>query len=126
MINDVYLSVVVILIVGKFTSPAIMTGTTCRRMGIVTPWRQVYFFALSLPLYFIKQAALTAFCSVSLLGINQSCFSQIPQSSADGRLGQFKFRCNCRYGRPTFAVLVSSVKEININRHCTVRKLHAV
>ena len=68
-------------------SPCMMKGTTCHQMGILPPWcAGVYYFQSSFS-EFIQQTALAAFGSISLLGLEQTGFPQIPQRPANCRLG---------------------------------------
>ena len=81
-----FYSAVVSLRVGSSLSPVIMTGTTCHREGIVPPRREVYIFTALSASDFVKQTALAAFGTVSLLGFKQSRFSQIVERTSHGGL----------------------------------------
>lgn len=103
-----------------------MTGSTCRQMGRIPSWRQVYFFALSSALDFEKQAAFAALFAVLLLGFQQPGFAEIPQGAADGRGGQLEIGGDGWNRRPAFAVFVGPVGKIDIHRDRPMRQFHAV
>ena len=64
---------------GSSLSPVIMTGGTCHQEGIVPPSvESVYFFTALSASDFVKQAAFAAFSAISLLGLKQIGFPQIP------------------------------------------------
>lgn len=100
-----------------------MTGGTFHQEGIVLPWRKVRFlFAPEL----IEQAAFATFGSVSLLGFQQSFFTQVVEGSADSGLGQFQLLSDGGDGRPALAIFVGMVGKVDIHRDCPVRQIPAV
>ena len=74
----------------------------------------------------IKQTALSAALSVSLLGLKPSGFAKIIKCPPNGGLRQLQFFGNRWNSGPAFAVLVGSVRKIDIDGSCAVRKLGAV
>lgn len=89
-----------------------MTGGTFHQVGIVSPWWKVCFlFAPEL----IEQAAFATFGSVSLLGFQQSFFTQVVEGSADGRWRQLQFSSDGGDGRPALTVFVGPVSQIHIH-----------
>lgn len=121
-----FYSAVVSLKMGSSLSPAMMTGTTFHREGIVPPRRKVHIFSALSDSDFVKQTALTAFGAVSLFGFKQSGFSQVVERTSDGGLRQLQFRGDGWDRRPTFSILVGSVGKVGVDRHGSVRQFLTV
>ena len=124
--SDFYLSRYYTFSYGNFTALGTMTGGTFHQDGINPSWRKVSFSYRSMCPQLEKQAALAALFAITLLRFNKSFTAEVMKCTSYRRLRQFEVARYRRYSGPALAILVRTVKEINIHRHGAVRQLGAV